>query len=109
MILCLILPIMIDLSHTSNQIHYVTNFKDLVSTPFRGEINAICWTRKLIGDFSEIANKIELNENIAVLDQDELIKLKMELIQKNPILGKKTSFGSNPCATGWTSYKMQKS
>lgn len=68
---------MINLSHTPNQIHYVTNFQDLVSTPFHGEINAICWTRKLIGNFSEIANKIGLNENIAVLDQDELLELQL--------------------------------
>jgi hypothetical protein len=64
-------------SHTANQIHCVTNFQDLVSTPFHGEINAICWTRKLSGDFSEIANKIELNENIAVLDEDELLELQL--------------------------------
>ena len=68
---------MIDLSHTTNQIHFVTNFQDLVSTPFHGEINAICWTRKLIGDFSEIADKIELNGNIAALDQDELFELQL--------------------------------
>lgn len=66
-----------DLSRTENQIHYVTNFRDLVSTPFHGEINAICWTRELIGDFSEIANKIVLNENIAVLDEDELLELQL--------------------------------
>jgi hypothetical protein len=68
---------MIDLSYTANQIHCVTNFQDLVSTPFHGEINAICWTRKLIGDFSEIANKINLNENIEVLDEDKLFKLQL--------------------------------
>jgi hypothetical protein len=67
---------MIDLSH-ANQIHCVTNFQDLVSTPFHGEINAICWTRKLIGDFSEITNKVELNGNIAALDQDELLELQL--------------------------------
>jgi hypothetical protein len=68
---------MIDLSQTSSQIHCVTNFQDLVSTPFHGEINAIYWTRKLIGDFSEIANKIELNENITVLDKDDLLDLQL--------------------------------
>ena len=68
---------MIDLSHTANQISCVTNFQDLVSTPFYGEINAICWTRKLIGDFAEIADKIELSENIAVLDEAELFKLQL--------------------------------
>ncbi len=68
---------MIDSSRTSNQIHYVTNFLDLISTPFHKEINAICWSRKLIGDFSEIANKIELNGNIAALDEHELFELQL--------------------------------
>ena len=54
-----IFPTMIDLSHAENQIQCVTNFQDLVSIPFHGKINAMCWTRKLIGDFSEIVKKIE--------------------------------------------------
>lgn len=66
---------MIDLSHAENQIQCVTNFQDLVSTPFQGKINAMCWTRKLVGDFSEIVKKIELKENMAVLDTDELQEL----------------------------------
>jgi hypothetical protein len=68
---------MLDLSPTVNQIHYVTNFEDLVSTPFRGKVNAICWTRKLIGDFSEIAHEVTVNGNIAALDQDELLELQL--------------------------------
>ena len=68
---------MINLSHAENQIHCVTNFQDLVSTPFHGAMNAICWTRKLTGDFSEIVKKVALNENIAVLDQEELRKLQL--------------------------------
>ena len=40
-------------------------------------MNAICWSRNLIGDFSEIVNKIELNENIAVVNQEYLIKLQL--------------------------------
>ncbi len=68
---------MIDLSHAENQIHCVTNFQDLVSTPFHGEINAICWTRELTGDFSEIVKKVALNENIAVLDPEELRELQL--------------------------------
>ena len=54
---------MIDLSHAENQIQCVTNFQDLVSTPFNGMINAICWTRKLTGDFSEIVKKAALSGN----------------------------------------------
>jgi hypothetical protein len=68
---------MIDLSYATDQIHCVTNFQDLVSTPFHEKINAICWTRKLIGDFSEIANKVELNGNVTLLDQDELSELQL--------------------------------
>jgi hypothetical protein len=60
-----------------NQIKYVNNFQDLVSTSFHNELNAICWSRNLIGDFSEIVNKIELNENIAVVNQEYLIKLQL--------------------------------
>lgn len=68
---------MIDLSYAENQIHCVTNFKDLVSTPFNGEMNAICWTRELTGDFSEIVKKTELSENITVLEQEELRELQL--------------------------------
>jgi len=68
---------MIDLSHAENQVHCVTNFQDLVSTPFHGEMNAICWMRKLGGDFSEIVKKVELDGNISVLDQEELQKLQL--------------------------------
>jgi hypothetical protein len=31
---------MTDPSNNAKQIHYVTNFQDLVSTPFHGEVNA---------------------------------------------------------------------
>jgi hypothetical protein len=63
---------MFHLSPAEQQIHFVTNFQDLVSTPFCGEINAICWTRKLTGDFAEIVEKVAVKENIALLDEDDL-------------------------------------
>jgi hypothetical protein len=34
-------------------------------------------TRKLTGDFSEIVKKTELNENIAELDEEQLLKLQL--------------------------------
>ncbi|WP_026211511.1 hypothetical protein [Lewinella cohaerens] len=68
---------MIDLSHAEDQIHCVTNFQDLVSTPFYGKMNAICWSRKLIGDFAEIVKKVELNENIVTLDPEKLRELEL--------------------------------
>jgi len=69
--------IMADLFHTEQHIHYVTNFQDLVSTPFNGAINAICWTRKLAGDFSEIVKKVALSGNITEIDQKELCELQL--------------------------------
>jgi hypothetical protein len=68
---------MTDPSPAENQIHYVTNFQDLVSTPFHGEINAICWSRKLAGDFSEIVKKVELNGNISTIEEEELRALQL--------------------------------
>lgn len=66
-----------NLSHTENQIHCVLNFQDLVSTPFHGEMNAICWHRKPEGDFSEIVKKLESAENITVIDEQDLFDLQL--------------------------------
>ena len=41
--LILIQIIMINLPDVENQIYHATDFKSLVSTPFQGAINAICW------------------------------------------------------------------
>lgn len=72
------LPIpMIDLSPTEHPIHSVTSFQDLVSTPYHGSMNAICWKRELIGDFSEIIDNFVLSENIRELDTKELQALEL--------------------------------
>jgi hypothetical protein len=68
---------MIDLPHAESQIHCVTNFQDLVATPFNGVMNAICWTRKLTGDFSEIVNKVALSGNITEIEPEELCELQL--------------------------------
>jgi len=68
---------MIDFSHSTPQIQSVTNFQDLVTTQFSGEFNALCWNRELEGDFSEIVNQIELNENMVTLNIDELCALQL--------------------------------
>ena len=68
---------MIDLYQAYSQIKCVTNFNDLVAAPFQDEINAIGWTRNLVGDFSEIVNKIALTENLMVLNEEELCELNL--------------------------------
>ena len=61
-----------DVSPFGNHIQTVTNFHDLVSTPFRGENNALCWARELIGDFSEIVKKVDFEGNMIELGEEEL-------------------------------------
>lgn len=55
----------------------VTNFHDLVSTPFTGEFNAICWPRHPPGDFGEIVAKLASPENITVIEEDDLRALRL--------------------------------
>ncbi len=68
---------MIDLSHAEGHIQCVTNFQDLVATPFSGKINAIGWTRNLTGDFSEIVKKVTLSGNITEIEPEELLSLQL--------------------------------
>ncbi len=63
--------------HDQDQICTVTNFQDLVSTPIHNTINALCWKRKLSGDFSEILNKLKATENITVIEQEHLFELEL--------------------------------
>ncbi|MGZ4044292.1 MAG: hypothetical protein ACXVO9_13900 [Bacteroidia bacterium] len=65
------------MKNVPNHIQYVASFEDLVSTPFRGNLNAISWNRHLPGDFSEIIEKTETNQNIIELHPEELLKLQL--------------------------------
>jgi hypothetical protein len=60
-----------------NQIQNVSNFQELISSDFYGNVNAFCWNRELIGDFSEIVQKLEPKENIVEIDLDELCYLQL--------------------------------
>ena len=68
---------MIDLGDVKKQIHCATNFQDLVSTPFHGEMNAMYWSRNLTGDFAEIVEKLASDENIAAIEPEELLELQL--------------------------------
>lgn len=63
--------------YVKTQIQLVSSFQELVSTRFAGDVNALCWSRELAGDFAEIANKIELSENMVQLDEEELMELEL--------------------------------
>ncbi len=55
-----------------NNVHFVQEFETLVSTRFSGEVNAVCWSRNLKGDFSEITNQVDFEENMIELSEDQL-------------------------------------
>jgi len=60
-----------------NNVQVVNNFQYLINTPFYKEMNAICWERKLDGDFLEIVNKINSKENMLVIEQSDLLALQL--------------------------------
>lgn len=68
---------MIENHSVNGQILCVENFDKLVNTPFDSWYNAICWSRRLTGDFGEIVSKVELDGNITVIEREELCELKL--------------------------------
>ena len=60
-----------------SQVALVSTFDDLVNTAFSGHTNAICWHRKLEGDFEEIVSKLKLRDNITEVSIAELLSLQL--------------------------------
>ena len=63
--------------HTQNQpsIQNVSSFQELISIPFEGTCNALCWSRELKGDFSEIVTQYEFEGNMLEVSIDSLESL----------------------------------
>ncbi len=76
---CILLQTMMINFSAAQPIQSVTNFQELVATPFNGTMNAVCWNRTLTGDFAEIVNKIELHENITVIEPEALGALELSV------------------------------
>ncbi len=53
----------------------VNSFVELVSTPFSGNVNALCWPRTLAGDFDEIASVVGPLDEITTVDDESLLDL----------------------------------
>jgi hypothetical protein len=93
---------MSDLPLDENQIQYVSDFKELISTAFYGNINAICWKRELKGDFFEIVQKLASDDNIIEISREELQNLRLSdagQIARDIILNDLkllTEFGASP-------------
>lgn len=50
------------------RIRVVDSFAELLSTPFSGGVNALCWPRSLEGDFEELATKLKVGQGITHLN-----------------------------------------
>ena len=59
------------------RIKVVNSFEELVTTRFADGINALCWARKLPGDFGEIVQCLGVTEGITTLDDSLLNSLSL--------------------------------
>ena len=69
--------IMNDIFSNNKQIGILSTFSELVTTDFKGEMNAFCWFRKLEGNFKEIVSKLQLKESITVVEPKDLLALQL--------------------------------
>jgi len=65
------------------QVAVVSTFSHLMDTVFKGEVNAACWQRTLMGDFKEIVSKLKLKANLTEVSMEDLQAL--ELSEKGHI------------------------
>ncbi|PJG44506.1 hypothetical protein XA39_01770 [Acinetobacter tandoii] len=61
----------------NKQVKVVSSFQELANSHFQGTMNALCWSRNLVGDFQEIVAKLELKENITEVSVDDLLALQL--------------------------------
>jgi hypothetical protein len=54
------------------QVRFVDNFAALVTTPFSGAVNALCWPRVLPGDFREIVDALGCDAGMTTIGDDDL-------------------------------------
>lgn len=54
------------------RIQRVESFQELITTPFAGGVNALCWPRLLAGDFSEVVGGLRVGVGITTLDDVRL-------------------------------------
>lgn len=59
------------------QVGVVSTFSELIDTHFHGDINAMCWHRRLEGDFKEIVAKLQLKDNITEISAEDLLALQL--------------------------------
>ncbi len=56
-------------------VRYVDSLEELVSTPMRDGVNALCLRRSLEGDFAEVIRHLNAERGITTLERDQLLTL----------------------------------
>ena len=93
----------------------VSSIEVLLATPFEGTVNAVCLSRELNGDFSEIIAKTPLEGKITVIDPAELRQLdlsKQGQLAREILLNDfdtLTAYGAAPTINIITSYERDDS
>ena len=60
---------------SSSCIKHVHSFDELLNTPFANGVNALCWERKLVGDFEEVITQLIGDEGINRISEAQLREL----------------------------------
>ena len=56
----------------SRRIRFVDSFDELIAARFAGDVNALCWPRRLPGDFQEILGHLDMEEGMIAIGDDDL-------------------------------------
>lgn len=55
-----------------HRVRVVDSFEELIATPFRGDVNALCWRRRISGDFQSIIEHLEVDDGVTSIEDDDL-------------------------------------
>ncbi len=92
------------------RVKVVGSFEELVMTPMRDGINALCWQRTLQGDFGEVVEKLGVGKGITSIDEERLRSLDLSeagrvarevLLQDQELLRARELLPSLDCVNGY--------
>lgn len=63
--------------HAARHIRIVDSFTELVSTRFAGDVNALCWPRRLTGNFQEIVDQLAADAGMTTIEDNDLRSLRL--------------------------------
>jgi hypothetical protein len=63
----------------AQRVRHVTSFEALRTTPFAGDVNALCWERTLPGDYAEVIARLGPGSGIVAIEDARLRALPLSL------------------------------